>query len=245
MMALGLYEASDGDEDEGARLLTRLSPGAFLRVAVGILAPLRRRARKLLDDRKLIPAGRKGSIFDPPYFVGLSCLSRDIPAHCPAICQEAEFAHSLFDPGKQDLQAFSTRREVAHAERLLDEVELLPSLLFDGLRCERPPVRGTPASILIMNALAHAASGRDPVARPIVREEANVFAEAFLAMTEDQLISDALAVLAPLIDASDEVPQDPSEDSDPARRLLIRLIKIGRSRLASDAPERILLIENF
>jgi hypothetical protein len=128
---------------------------------------------------------------------------------------------------------------------MIEEVELLPTLLFDGLECERPPVRGTPASILVLNALANAASGREPTAKPILKEEANVFAEEFLTMSEDQLLADALQVLAPLIEASGEVPQDPGEDSDPGRRLLIRLIKIGRSRLAADAPERTLLIESF
>jgi hypothetical protein len=245
LMALGLSECADGDESEGARLLSVISPGIFLRVALGLLYPLRKRARRVLGDRKLIPSGRKGSIFDPPYFVALSCLSRDIPAFCPSLSKEAEFAHSLFEPKKSDLKAFSTPRQVQYAERLLEEAELLPSLLFDGLECERPPVRGTPASILVLNALANAAADREPTAKPIEREEANVFAEELLALNEDQLLSDALAVLAPLMDASLELPRDLHEDSDPARRLLIRLIKIGRSRLAADAPERILLIESI
>ncbi len=245
MMALGLFETADGDEVEGARLITAVSPGIFLRVALGMVYPLRKRARKLLGDRKLIPPGRKGSIFDPPYFVGLSCLSRVIPAYCSTVTREGEFTHSLFEPKERDLRAFSHPRELKQAERLLEEVELLPTLLFDGLKCEQPPVRGTPASILLLNALANAASGREPTASPIEREEANVFAEEFLSITEDRLLADTLAVLAPLIDASDEVAQDPAEDSDPARRLLIRLIKIGRSRLIADAPERTLLIESF
>jgi hypothetical protein len=177
--------------------------------------------------------------------VGLSCLSRDIPAFCPSLYKEAEFAHSLFEPKESDLNAFSTPQEVTRAERLLDEVKLLPSLLFDGLKCERPPVRGTPASILVLNALANAAAGREPTAKPIQREEANVFAEEFLSINEDQLLADSLAVLAPLVDAAEEVPQNSEADPDPARRLLIRLAKIGRSRLAMDSPERILLIENF
>ena len=135
--------------------------------------------------------------------------------------------------------------EVAEAEQLLEEAEQLPSLLFDSLKCEQPPLRATPASILVLNALANAAAGRDPVPKPILREEANVFQEQMLQMNEDQLLTDSLAVLASVVDVNADLPRDFSSDPDPMRRLIVRLIRIGCSRLGSDASERILLIENF
>ena len=245
MLSLGLSECADGDEEEGARLLSRLSPGMFLRAAWGILYPLRKRARRLLADRKIRPVGRRGAIFDPPYYIGLDCLARDIPCHWPALFKGDEPQHSLFEPGIDALAAFSTPKQVTRAEQLLEEAEQLPTLLFDTLKSEQPPVRGTPASILVMNALANAAAERDPIPKPILKEEANVFASEILSMSEDQLISDALAVFSPLVDVSLENSDDPDTDSEPMHRLLIRLIRIGRARLAADAPERALLIESF
>jgi hypothetical protein len=245
MLSLGLSEVSNGDEEEGARLLTRLSPGIFLKAAWGILYPLRNRARKILEDHKLRPVGRRGAIFDPPYYIGLDCLARDIPCYWPDLFKKDRPQHSLLEPGIDALAAFSTKKEVARAEQLLEEAEQLPTLLFDTLKSEHPPVRGTPASILVMNALANAASERDPVPRPILKEEANVFASELLSMSEDQLISDALAVFSPLVDVSLEDSDNPDDDSEPMHRLLIRLIRIGRARLAADAPERALLIESF
>jgi hypothetical protein len=245
MLSLGLVETSRDDEDDAARLLTSLTPSVFLKVAMGLVLPLRNRAARLLTDRKLIPVGRKGSIFDPPYYIALTCLNRDIPAYCAYLDQKAESAHSIFEPRASDLKAFSSPKAVETAERILEEAEQLPTLLFDALCCERPPVRGTPASILVMNALANAAADRDPMPKPVLREEANVFHEQMLSMSEDQLLTDAVAVLSPLVDVSDEPPRDLLNESDPMRRLIIRLVRIGRSRLAADAPERTLLIENL
>jgi hypothetical protein len=97
----------------------------------------------------------------------------------------------------------------------------------------------------VMNALANAAAEREPVPRPILKEEAYVFASEMLSLSEDQLISDALAVFSPLVDISLENSDNPDDDTEPMHRLLIRLIRIGRARLAADAPERALLIESF
>jgi hypothetical protein len=245
MMSLGLYESADGDEDEAARLLTVLSPGMFVRAAFSILYPLQKRARKLLGLKKLIPPGRRGAIFDPPYHIALSCLCHDIPCHWPDLLTTSQPAHSLFEPSPKDLAAFSSRKQVASVELLLEEAEQLPTLLFDGLHSEQPPVRATPASVLIMNALANAAAGREPTPKPILREEANVFAGELLSLNEEQLLGDALSVLTPLVYGDMRTAEDESDDPDPMKRLLIRLIRIGRARLAADAPERGLLIESF
>ncbi len=245
LISLGLSEASNGDENEAVRLLTVLSSGFFVRAALGVLYPLQRRARALLNDKKLIPPGRRGAIFDPPYHIALSCLSRDIPCLWPMMDTTDQPLHSLFEPSQKDLAAFSSRSEVALAELVLEEAEQIPTLLFDALKCEQPPVRATPASILVMNALAHASAGREPTANPVLREEANVFAQEMLLLTEEQLLADALAVLVPLVYSDIRTAEKTSDDPDPMKRLLIKLIGIGRSRLASDAPERGLLIESF
>ncbi len=245
MLSLGLYECADGDEEEAARLLTVLSPGMFVRAAFSILYPLQKRARALLGMKKLIPPDRRGAIFDPPYHIALSCLSRDIPCHWPELFTTDQPAHSLFEPSQKDLAAFSSRKQVASVTLLLEEAEQLPALLFDALGSEQPPVRATPASVLLMNALANAAAGREPSPKPILREEANVFAAELLPLGEEQLLGDALAVLTPIVFSDMRTAEDESDDPDPMKRLLIRLIRIGRARLAADAPERGLLIESF
>ncbi len=245
MMSLGLMETSNLNEDTAARLLTVLPPGTFIRAALGLIYPLQKRARKLLGDKKLVPAGRRGAIFDPPYYIVLSSLDREIPCHWPMLEHTDQPPHSLFEPGIEDLAPFSTPNDIVKVELLLEEAEQLPSLLFDGLGCEQPPVRGTPASILVMNALANASAGRDPSPKAIAKEEANVFAAELLQLTEEQLLGDSLAVLTPLVFSDIDTAEEPSDDPDPMKRLLIRLIQIGRSRLAADAPERALLIENF
>ena len=66
-----------------------------------------------------------------------------------------------------------------------------------------------------------------------------------LQMSEDQLLTDGLSVLSTVVDITPDLPRDLSTDPDPMRRLIVRLIRIGRSRLDADSPERTLLIENF
>jgi len=207
LFAFGLHECANGDEEEGAHLLSLLSPGFFLKVALGIIKPLGKRANVLLSDKKLLPKGRKGTIFDPPYYIALTCLARDIPCYWPKLEISQDPLHSLFIPKQEELMTFSNQKEVQSATLFLEEAEMLPTLLFNVLKCEQPPLRGTPASILVLNALANAASGRDPFPKPILREEANVFADQVLLASEDQFLTDSLAVLAPLMNTDTEIPQ--------------------------------------
>jgi Family of unknown function (DUF6178) len=240
MLSLGLYEAADGVEEEGVRLMAILPPGVLFQVGIGLLYPIQRKARSLLNDHRLV-----AGVFDPPYRIGLGCMARDIPCLWPPIFDgSADTSHSLFEPVDTELAAFSTRGQVERAEQLIEEAKCLPDLLFEGIKCTTPLLRETPASILVLTALANAAGDRAPTAKPVTPDEARVFSEQVLAIHEDQLLSDALAVLAPLIGADPIAPADLSTETDPASRLLIRLILIARARLGADAAHRVVLIEN-
>jgi hypothetical protein len=243
-LALGLFEAVDGDVEQGARFLHALVPAFFLQVGLGRIYPLRDRARVLLNDPRFAAVGQAAAVFDPPYFIGLTCLAGDIPSRWPALSGEAGRSISLFEPTPEELEPFSCPDDVLEAELLLGEAEIMGKLLFSALKFKEPPLRETPASIVVLTALANGAADRPLEAKPVTFAEARVFGQQALSIQEDQFLRDAMVVLAPLMEVDSVVHEGLEAEADPAKRLLIRLIQIGRNRLGADAAERVLLVED-
>lgn len=245
LLALGLFETAEGDVQEGARLLGALHPGLFLQVGLYLVYPLRDRARSLLSDERLVPRGRRGSVLDPLYRTSLNCFSREIPCHWPGLANFSELELDLTDPPPDELVAFSSPDEISRAELLLDEIQWLPALLFDGLKCRVPLLRGTPTSVFVLTALANAAEDRPPTEKPVLRDEAMSFVARARELTKEDFLRDALKVLAPLLNTSAELTNSDEHDPLPARRLLVRLIRTGYSHLQVDSPDRVLIVENI
>jgi hypothetical protein len=198
----------------------------------------------LLKDPRFAAAGQAGAVFDPPYFIGLTCLAGDIPSRWPALSGEAGRSISLFEPTPEELAPFSCPDDVSEAELLLSEAEIMGKLLFKALKYKEPPLRETPASIVVLTALAHGAADRELEAKPVTFAAARVFGQQVLSIQEDQFLRDAMMVLAPLMGVDPVLPDGLQTEADPAKRLLIRLIQIGRTRLGADAAERVLLVED-
>jgi hypothetical protein len=243
ILALGLSATAAGDVDRGAEFLLRLVPGTLLQAGLGLVYPLRDRARALLGDKRFASGRDAGALFDPPYQVGLTCLALDIPCRWPPLEGPDGVAASLFRPQPDELEAISSAADLEAADRLLAETEILGTLLFEVLAYREPTLRETPASVLVLTALANAAGGRDALPHPLTYQEARVFGEGALAADPARFLSDALGVLAPPLGVSADGAERLGDETDPGRRLLMRLIQIGRARLAADAPERVLLVE--
>lgn len=245
LLALGLQETAAGDPAEGSRLLAALPPGFFLQAGLGLLYPLQRRAVRLLWSSGLVARPGGEGALDPPYRVALACLARDIPCRWPVLDDPGSASHGLLDPMPHELAAFASPGQVEAAERLVAEAEQLPRLLFEALGCGAPPrVAHVPASILVLTALANTAADRPATTAPLTVEEARVFGAEALAIQEEDFLADALAVLAPLFGVEAELPAAWTEHPDPALRLAVRLLVIGRGRLAADAAERVVLVEH-
>jgi hypothetical protein len=243
LWALGLYETAEGNIETGARQFVALAPGFFLQVGLGLTYPLARRAKALLADKRLGGRGAVGAIFDPPHRVTLSCLARDIPCRWPPLRKGGNLTSEHLEPFPGELAAFSSRDEIDYWEKLLSEAENLPALLFDRLECEAPPPEETPASMLVLTALANAASGREPKPTPLSYKDAVSFKERLVEQSLEKFAGDALAALAMISGVAPKGPLSPIDEADPSRRLLLRLIIVGRARLMESAPEHALLIE--
>ncbi len=243
ILSLGLAETAESDLERGAHLLVELPPSIFIQVGLGLVYPLRDRARKLLLDSRFASSSRPEAIFDPPHHVTLTCLAQDIPCRWPMLEEGDNPWIDPVVPRKKELAAFSRLGEIAAADRILTEAELLGSFLFDTLGCEMPPPEETPASILVLTALANAANGHDTRPVPVTAEEAGLFKEQALLMEPGLFATDALAALLNTSPALENDTASPDEEPDPLLRLVLRLVLLGRARLGAQTLEQAVLIE--
>lgn len=243
LLALGLFETADGNVDEGARQFAALSPGLFVQVGLGLAYPLAKRAKALLKDPRLARGGRPTAIFDAPHRNTLLGLGGEIPLFWRELKKGGVLAWEYLEPLPGELAAFSTRDELDLCERLLSEAQRLPALLFDALGCDAPPPSETPASMLVLTALANAADGREPRPAPVAYADAVSFKERSGEYSPEKFIGDAMAALALATGTGADGANSPDDEPDALRRLVLRLVIIGRARLMESAPEHAILIE--
>ncbi len=79
ILALGLWMVAGDDVAMGAKALAYLAPATILQAGMGMLIPLRQRARKVLADKRLDTKMAQGLRMDPPLDVILQSLARNIP----------------------------------------------------------------------------------------------------------------------------------------------------------------------
>jgi hypothetical protein len=242
LVSLGLSETAQDDPGRGAELLAAVEPTVFLQVGLGLVYPLRARARSVLGDPRLSAETHPGGVLDTPHRVALAALDAQVPLRYPALESGEELGPQITEPAPAELRAFSTRPQLSIVEMLLAEAEALPTLLFDALGWEGPLLAGLPASAIVLTALAHAFAGRDPAVDPVTHDEAERFGEAISSLPVDRFTRDAMAALAEPTGVSPDGATIPGDEPDPARRLLLRLLMIGRARLEVDAAWRVLLV---
>jgi hypothetical protein len=180
-------------------------------------------------------------LLDPPHRIAVECLARVIPLNWPPLHDGRDLSPTPVEPLPDELEAFAVRADLRLFERLLEEAELLPELLLD--RCGWRLIPGdetATASTLVLAALARATAGHAPRPEPLEPAKAAAFGEQVTSVGEEQLCADALAVLAPLAGVEPTGADHPTSEDDPARRLLLRLILLGRARLGADDPLHVL-----
>jgi len=239
ILNLGLDAVSGGDPSRAARALSAVVPSILFQGAMGVLVPLRERARAVLADGRLQVNGLPGLLLDPPFLAALNGLARDVPARWQALDEGLHTTSQNVEPLPGELTAFSSVDDTAGAAMLLEEAERVPGILFGALGWDpstRQGPSGKVASVIVLTALASAAAGRDPEAIPVSEQEAEQFAEAAIGQDAEAFMSDAVAVLSPAVGCAADGTLDPAKEDDPDRRALLRLVWIGRSRLEEDLP---------
>ena len=244
ILALGLWMVVGDDIAAGARALAYLAPATILQAGMGMLIPLRQRARKVLADRRLDTKTAQGLRMDPPLDVILHSLSLDIPGWWPPLDEGRDLSPVPMDPLPGELVAFANPEQLGRAEALLEEAEQLADLACDKLGWDpyalddRGEVWG---STLLMTALANLAKGDDPRAVPVTPDEAAAFNDRVFNSGEEDLILDSISDLSRVMPVSADGPLHPAAERDPLRRLILRLIHLGRARIASGDPSTILV----
>ncbi len=148
------------------------------------------------------------------------------------------------DPLPGELVAFADPAQLGRAEALLEEAEQLADLACDRLGWDPSAIddRGEVCgSTLVMTALANVASGKDPSAASVTPDEAAAFTDRVINSGEEELILGAVSDLSLVMQVSADGPLHPALERDPLRRLILRLIHLGRARIASGDPSTILV----
>jgi hypothetical protein len=228
-LALGLEAVSRGDEDEAVRALAHVVPGLLLQAGLGVIAPLQRRARAVLADPRLASGGRSGGALDGPHVAALRGLAARLPLRWPVLEEGQDLTATLVEPLDHELAAFASLAQVETVQRLLAEAERVPALVFGALGACAPLPAGVTASSVVLTALAG-------------KEEPSRFAARVLEEPEDSFAASAMAVLAPAAGAAPGGPLFVGEEGDPMRRLLLRLVLLGRARLAAGGPSGALIL---
>jgi hypothetical protein len=156
---------------------------------------------------------------------------------------ETALTHEYLEPLPKELRAFSNRRDLDSAELLLAEAENIPKVIFDALKCEAPLVEETPASMFVLTALSNAAFGQNPEPVPVTPAQAIEFGQKVSNQGPDNFIASAIAVLAPVLGLKAQGALNPDDEPQALRRLVLRLIIIGRARLMENSADQAVLIE--
>lgn len=242
-LALGLAAVVGRDVEAAARALLAEPPVSFVRAGMGVLAPLRERARALERRIGVAVGGSPRAALDPPHAVVVGALVSDFPRRFPRLDEGGDLSPAPLDPLDAELVGFADAGEVARASALLAEAEGAPALLARlGALDRAAGVLPAPASVVLLTALANAASGRSLRADPLSSEEAAAFAGRALGLDADALTADALRALAELLAIAADGPAHPADERDPQRRFVLRLLILGRARLEGGAPEEALLV---
>ena len=228
ILTLGLSDIAENPQ-QGAAALAYLSPGEILQVGLGLVFPLRERAKKLLKNPYL-----QHVELDTPWQVVLDCVSSFIPKWWSLL--DGDYASaSIVEPLPTDLEFITSKKRVSLAAGYLDElesmVEMLKRLDWRGDRAQRP----MQPSGLLLTFLCNAFLDGSPTLDAVPGADATRFSTAFLNQPVDEMLVSSLKVLTLPLNVPAEGALSPADERHPLRRLLLRLLLIGRDRLESEA----------
>jgi hypothetical protein len=204
-LALGLGAATGGDVELAARGLIGLPPIWFIRAGLGVLSPLRDRARALRRKLGVAVGGDPLGVLDPPHAVVIELLSREIPRRFPPLDEGGAVFATPVSPFANELAGFNDPAQVALYEALLAEAERVPDLLAAlGALKERPV---PPPSIALLAALPGA-----------------------FGMGAEELCLRALRELSGPLEFAEAGGLHEEGEPEPRRRLVLRSLRIGLAR---------------
>ncbi|MBN2714260.1 MAG: hypothetical protein JXX14_00315 [Deltaproteobacteria bacterium] len=234
ILTLGLLSIAD-DPRQGAAALAYLSPGEILQVGLGLVFPLRERAQKLQKNVTLA-----ATALDTPWQVVLDCLSSFIPKWWPTL--DGDYASaSIVEPLPEDLEFIVSPRRVSLAAGYLDELEALVEML-DKLRWKKEMAqRPVHPSGMVLTLLCNAYLDGTPALDAVPLRDAKNFSNAYLNQPVEEMLVSSLKMLTLPLNVPAEGAVSPGEERHPLRRLMLRLLLIGRDRLESEAVSSAIL----
>ncbi|MBN2342203.1 MAG: hypothetical protein JXX29_19860 [Deltaproteobacteria bacterium] len=228
VIELGLGSIASSPQ-EGAEALAYLTPGEILQVGMGRLIPLRERALKLRRDKRF-----EGIALAPPWQVVLDCLGAQIPMWWPVLNENYSSASEL-EPLLEDLESISSESQVQLANAYLDEVEAVAAVVqqlnWNGTADAAPVMPST----LLLTLLANAFVDGTPSLDRVSRADAKSFASAFLNQPTHEMLVSGMKVLTLSLNVAADGVTEPEREPDAMRRMLLRLLLIGRERLEAEA----------
>lgn len=233
ILELGLTAVANTPE-EGAAVLAYQTPGQILQVGMGYLLPLRERARQLRRDHVL-----NGVTLDTPWQVVLDCVGSHIPMWWPAL-DDTFISASVLEPLQEDLVSISSLARVASATAQLDELTAIRQMLVqlkwsaaandtDSSSFENQP------SGLVLTLLCNAYVDGTPTLDALAASDVEKFIPAFLGQRPNEMLVSSLKMLTLCLDVAAEGTLVPAEEPASLRRLLLRLLLVGRDRLESES----------
>ena len=243
-LALGLAAVVGDDVDAAARALLVEPPISFVRIGMGVLEPLRDRARALKRKLGVATGGRPLDALDPPCAAIVEALAAEFPRRFPPLDEGGDLSPAPISPLEGELVGFADAAEISRAAALLAEAESAPDLLARlGALGSGATVPAATPSVALLTALANAASGRALRCTPLPADEAAAFADRALGVDADALMADALRTVAGPLGIAADGPAHPADEPDPRRRLVVRSLILGRARLEGGPPQGALAVE--
>ena len=234
ILTLGLSDIA-ATPQEGAAALAYLSPGEILQVGLGLVFPLRERARKLQKNPILDQV-----VLDTPWQVVLDCVSSYIPKWWPTLDDDYASA-AMVEPLPEDLEFIISPTRVSLAAGYLDELEALVEMLHNlGWKADNAGRPMYPSG-LVVTLLCNAFLDGHPTLDAVPRKDARRFSAAYLNQPVEEMLVSSLKVLTLPLNVPAEGAVTPGVERHPLRRLLLRLLLIGRDRLESEAVSNAIL----
>lgn len=228
ILGLGLNAVAKNPQ-EGAKVLAYQSPGRILQVGMGVLVPLRQRAGVLAKSPLISSIN-----LENPWQIALDCLRPEIPKWWPYL-EESTASASMLEPLPNELVPFQTLEQINAAGAYLDELAAIESFLNELKWKADETHAGISLSTMLLTLLANAYVDGRLTLEGVSMQEAQAFSTAFLNQPINEMLESSLKVLSLSVNVNAEGPLEPTAEPEAFRRLILRLLLLGRDRLESES----------